>query len=255
MNEPKKALAVRPASYSVGYAKPPAHGRFKSGQSGNPKGRPKGSRNRPAPPTHQDNRLQSIILDEAYRGVPVNDGKRQVTIPMAQAVVRSLAVNAAKGSQRAQRLFTALITTTERERRKARDSELEAAIVYKVAWDRELERRRRFGITAPDPLPHPDHIVIDVGDGTVAIKGPATKEEQVLWDIWTEQRTIFETDLREQQDYLRDPEATERDEALQDIAKLTECIKVIDIALNGSRPVLRFLESVSDKVKDDEIGR
>jgi hypothetical protein len=160
----------------------------------------------------------------------------------------------AKGSQRAQRLFTALITTTERDRRKARESELEAAIVYKVAWERELERRKRFGITAPDPLPHPDHIVIDVGDGTVAIKGPATKEEQVLWDIWSEQRTIFEKDLREQQEYLLDPEATERDEALQDIAKLKECIRIIDLALNGSRPVLRFLKSVSTKVTDDEIG-
>ena len=93
-------------AFARGYGKPPAHSRFTPGQSGNPKGRPKGARNRAAAPGHQENRLQSIILDEAYRGVPVNDGKRQVTIPMAQAVVRSLAVNAAKGSQRAQRLFT-----------------------------------------------------------------------------------------------------------------------------------------------------
>ena len=253
MSDRKKALTVRPAAYAVSYSKPPPHSRFKPGQSGNPKGRPKGARNRPAAPGHQENRLQSIILDEAYRGVPVNDGKRQVTIPMAQAVARSLAVNVAKGSQRAQRLFTTLITSTERERRKARECELEGAITYKVAWERELERRRRLGIIAADPLPHPDDIVIDVGNGTVLIKGPATKEEQVLWDIWSEQRTVFEKDLRELQVYLRDPEAAERNEAMQDIAKLTECIKIIDLALNGSRPVLRFLESVSDKA-NDEIG-
>jgi len=91
MTERKKALAVRPAAYAVGYRKPPTQSRFTPGRSGNPKGRPKGARNRAAASGHQENRLQSIILDEAYRGVPVNDGKRQVTIPMAQAVVRSLA--------------------------------------------------------------------------------------------------------------------------------------------------------------------
>jgi hypothetical protein len=32
-------------NYDVGYGKPPEHSRFKPGQSGNPKGRPKGTRN------------------------------------------------------------------------------------------------------------------------------------------------------------------------------------------------------------------
>ena len=34
------------ASYDVGYGKPPASTRFKPGQSGNPKGRPKGANNK-----------------------------------------------------------------------------------------------------------------------------------------------------------------------------------------------------------------
>ena len=34
-----------PASYSVGYSKPPSKHRFKPGQSGNPRGRPKGTKN------------------------------------------------------------------------------------------------------------------------------------------------------------------------------------------------------------------
>jgi hypothetical protein len=50
-------------------------------------------------------RLQEIILTEAYRTIKVGDGNRQVTVPLAQAVMRTLAVNAARGQPRAQRLF------------------------------------------------------------------------------------------------------------------------------------------------------
>lgn len=46
----KKAIAVsavqqESSSYTVGYAKPPVHTRFKPGKSGNPKGRTKGHQN------------------------------------------------------------------------------------------------------------------------------------------------------------------------------------------------------------------
>lgn len=192
------------------------------------------------------NRLEGIILDEAYRGVPVKDGKRQVTIPMARAVVRSLAVNAAKGSQRAQRLFTTLIQRDGA--RPAEDARERARGGYRLQgrWERELERRKRLGIVAANPLPHPDDIVVDIGDGTVVIKGPATKEGKVLWEIWTEQQITFKRDLRELEAYLEDPDATEREEAMKDVVKLTECLKIIDLALNGSRPALRLLKQVTD---------
>src|SRR5207244_10457945 len=43
-NADESEKASDPASYEVGYGRPPQHSRFKPGQSGNIKGRPKGSK-------------------------------------------------------------------------------------------------------------------------------------------------------------------------------------------------------------------
>ena len=68
----KKAVANPPASYEVGYAKPPVETRFKPGQSGNPRGRPKGAKNKPQ---HiSTDTLHDIILSEAYRKVTITEG-------------------------------------------------------------------------------------------------------------------------------------------------------------------------------------
>jgi hypothetical protein len=166
--------------YQVGYGKPPSETRFKKGQSGNPRGRPRGSKNKL--PALNEERLKTIVLQEAYRTIKVSDGDRQVTIPMAQAIIRSLAVLAAKGNQRAQRLFTQLVASVEGDNKRLHDEWLNTAIEYKVSWERELARRARQGVSGPEPIPHPDHIVIDMSSGQVRIKGPMTKEEKIVWD-------------------------------------------------------------------------
>ena len=176
---PKLALPKPEPSYTVGHGKPPVATRFQPGQSGNPKGRPKGARNKA--PALNIERLKEIVLAEAYRTIKVNDGPRQVTVPMAQAVMRSLALNAVKGHHRAQRLFSELVTATERSNKALHDDWLNTAIAYKTGWENELYRRARSGIVLPAPLPHPDDIVIDMKTGGVIIKGPMTKEEVQTW--------------------------------------------------------------------------
>jgi hypothetical protein len=166
-------------AYEVGYGKPPAVTQFKPGWSSNPRGRPKGARNKI--PELNDERLKSIILEEAYRTIKVSEGRRQVTIPMAKAVVRALAVNAARGQLRSQQLFATLLSRTESANSALAQKWFETALDYKVHWDRELERRATLGISGPEPLPHPDHVIID-RNGQASIRGPATKEEKAQWD-------------------------------------------------------------------------
>ena len=193
----RRALSKRPASvdpdYEVGYGKPPVHTRFKPGQSGNPLGRPKGARSRePHLPEPNEERLKRIILEEAYRPLTVRDGDRYGKIPTIRAILRSVALKAAQGNQRSQQMFTDLVQLVETERKVLADEWLKTAIEYKAEWERELYHREKTGRTGPEPLPHPDDIVIRMDTGRVEVLGPMTNEDKALWDQLPDEKKRLE---------------------------------------------------------------
>ncbi|SEV91466.1 hypothetical protein SAMN04488515_0206 [Cognatiyoonia koreensis] len=202
-------------TYEVGYAKPPTETRFKPGRSGNLKGRPRGAKNKR--PALNEERLKDIVLEEAYRNITVRDGDRNVSIPMAQAVVRSMAVNAAKGQHRAQRLFAEMLSSTERQNKQLADDWLNTAMEYKVEWERELHRREMLGITnLPSPLPHPDQVKIDMNTGLVHIEGPATKEQLAQVELWRGRQQVFKEELCEVEEMLKQERKPARVAQLQE---------------------------------------
>ena len=73
----------------VGYGKPPQHSRFKKGQSGNPRGRPKGSQSAA--------RLARLILNEKI--VIKENGKRRM-ITRREAMLKQLANKGIMGDLR-----------------------------------------------------------------------------------------------------------------------------------------------------------
>ena len=75
--------------YEVGYGKPPKSGQFKKGQSGNPKGRRKGTKNTGA--------MVKKIMDQKIT-ITVNGRNRSVSVK--EAAVQKLAVTALKGTPR-----------------------------------------------------------------------------------------------------------------------------------------------------------
>lgn len=215
------------ACYEVGYGKPPVGSRFKPGQSGNRAGRPRGSKNRP-PPAVLEQRLNSLISEEAYRIISINDASGTTKMPIARAVVRSVAVNAAKGLQRSQRLFTELLSTSEEERRRVHDETLEMAIRYKVDWEIELERRAREGVSGPEPFPHPDQIVIDPRTGVVRITGPVTQEEKAQRDLWRQTKRHHEDDIVFLQNEAKRRRGRGRAAALLDLERSKGLVRIYE---------------------------
>ncbi len=173
---PKLKKPPAPGQALVGYGRPPVETRFQPGRSGNPRGRPKGAKNRA--PRLNEERMKSIVMQEAYRGIKVNDGARQITIPMAQAVMRAIAMKAVKGDHRSQRLFSELLTETERADKKLHDEWTNTALDYKRWWEEEIARCKRLGLPDPDPVPHPDHIDMDMRTGEIVVDGPMTHKQR-----------------------------------------------------------------------------
>ena len=78
----------------------------------------------------------------------------------------------------------------------ANDELFRKALDYKLGWEDELRRRARLGITdQPDPLPHPDHITLDMNTGTARIIGPVDGEQKDALDWAIANREGFEGDL------------------------------------------------------------
>lgn len=74
--------------YEVGYKKPPAHTRFKAGQSGNPKGRKKGSVN-----------LPEAFRKELNKKIKIREGDQELEVRKIDALAKSI-INGALKSNR-----------------------------------------------------------------------------------------------------------------------------------------------------------
>jgi hypothetical protein len=98
-------------------------------------------------------------------------------IPVIQAFIRKVAVAAANGNTRALQTYLNLLIGVEADRRVATMEMLKTAVEYKH-WGRVLAARARSGATGPEPVPHPDDVLIDYETGEVRFDGPVDEEQR-----------------------------------------------------------------------------
>ena len=126
---PKSQPSGDPGDYEVGYKKPPGRTRFKKGQSGNPKGRPKGPKN-----------LTTLIDRELNSKVIVREGGARQELSKREVVAKQLIKKALGGEDRS---IATLIKL---------DEQLEA----------EFRANKAAGADAPPnaPLAENDHAIL-----------------------------------------------------------------------------------------------
>lgn len=129
-------------TYQVGFCRPPLEHQFSKGQSGNPSGRPKGSKN-----------LSDVIAASLAQRVPVTiDGKRRL-ISKLEAAVTQITNKAAAGDRHSAKLIIELLHQSE-TRDDARVNGSPLSVHERRAQDQEILKAIRD--RARDILPEED---------------------------------------------------------------------------------------------------
>jgi hypothetical protein len=84
---------IEASSSPIGYGRPPKHSQFAKGKSGNPNGRPKGSKN-----------FGLVIEAELNAKIPINENGKRRSISKREAVAKQLVNKAASGDARMLRI-------------------------------------------------------------------------------------------------------------------------------------------------------
>jgi hypothetical protein len=235
------------------YRNPPIEHRFRKGVSGNTKGRPR--KNRALVSTKVDgrpgmgfeDRIKSLAIEEAYRLITIREGDRVERIPVIQAILRKVAVAAANGNTRAQQNYLNLLIGAEADRRVATMEILKAAVDYKDRWYHIFAERARTGTTGPEPVPHPDDVLIDYETGNIRIDGPVMEDQKQAQDQLRAMWPKLERELMGINEQIEsDPNNLSLRKRQKELTKIVSFVRY-DVQRRNVRDTIRTMQSKSSK--------
>jgi Family of unknown function (DUF5681) len=118
--------------YAVGYGRPPLHSRFKTGQSGNPNGRP---------PQHLN--LRTVLQEALQKMTEIREGGRTLSLSTLEALVVSMLAKAVKGDPKAQTTVIALLRSTGMTAEMPQPASTEPVTANDVEITADFLRRQR----------------------------------------------------------------------------------------------------------------
>jgi Family of unknown function (DUF5681) len=227
------------------YRNPPSEHRFRKGVSGNPKGRPckigalVATKIGGKPGIGFEDPIKSLAIEEAYRIITIREGDRVERIPVIKAILRKVAVAAANGNTRAQKTYLNLLSGAEADRRMATMELFATAVEYKAHWGRVLTERINKGTTGPEPIPHPDDVIMDSKTREVRFDGPVSEREWMAGErlraMWPELRRM----LSQADEKLKsDPKNSELRKQQKELAKIIDWLNK-DAERRAMRDALR----------------
>jgi len=133
------------STYEVGYGRPPKHTRFKPGESGNRKGRPKGRPN-----------LKTVFDAALNEKVTINKRGRTRRVTVAQAIALQMTANAAKGDPRAFATIVQIAKLTGMIEEPAREEPRELSDGDRAILDDFIARNQLGDHSRTEPPSAPD---------------------------------------------------------------------------------------------------
>jgi hypothetical protein len=111
-----------------------------------------------------------------------------------------------------------LLIGAEADRRVATMELLKTAFDYKEHWHHELAEHARKGTTGPEPVPHPDDVIIDYDTGKIRFDGPVEEEQK---EAQTRLRTMWPVMEQSLKEINEEIESNPNDSSLRKIQKRT----------------------------------